>query len=439
MSVEQRKELLRKTCERLRLKIVIDYSSSFKPIEVECLDHGHRRRLVFKEFIDSPNCPDCGSLPSSDRIAGYLKKNEIEFETDVEIEDEKFDFGIELNDILYLITCNPEDDREVPDPWVLVKVSPDITEDELLNKLQAKKNELDKKKGIVVIPPAALELMPSTTLKVGDKICELILIGTSGASYMTPEFTPIPLHTLCAVGYVRVSTDRQVQEGCSISAQTETIYEVAKRKAFYLRRIYLDLGISGSELDNRAGLMKLLEELRAREKVIVSRLDRLSRDTRHMMNLEFEITNRKAALILGDLDIDTTSPVGRVGFQIMASFAQYERQLIRDRTSQTMRHMSANGMLRGKPPFGFRYQGKNMPFIPDPDEQKVLTRIREIKALHPHLTVTELAIQLEKEGLKCRKCKRWYPATLFRILRANGIILSERDDHERKIAYDKEP
>lgn len=145
------------------------------------------------------------------------------------------------------------------------------------------------------------------------------------------------------IGYMRVSktdgsqtTDPQLDALILAGVKSENIYE---DKA------------SGSK-DDRAGLNACLKALREGDTLIVWKLDRLGRNLRHLINTVYELTARGIGfkVLSGQgATIDTTTPSGKLVFGIFASLAEFERELISERTKEGLRSARARGRKGGRP------------------------------------------------------------------------------------------
>jgi DNA invertase Pin-like site-specific DNA recombinase len=139
-------------------------------------------------------------------------------------------------------------------------------------------------------------------------------------------------------GYARVSTDGQ-----SVSAQVAQLKEAGATTVF--REV-----ASGAKTD-RAQLRRVLGQLRADDVLMVTRLDRLARSTRDLLNTLATITSRKAGFrSLSDTWADTTSPHGRLMLTVLGGLAEFERELIRARTSEGRQRAIARGVKLGRKP-----------------------------------------------------------------------------------------
>ena len=139
-------------------------------------------------------------------------------------------------------------------------------------------------------------------------------------------------------GYARVSTDGQ-----SVEAQVRQLTKAGCKKVFRETA-------SGAKTD-RAQLAKGLAALEANDVLMVTRLDRLARSTRDLLNTLGTITERKAGFkSLGDTWADTTTPHGRLMLTVLGGLAEFERDLIRTRTGEGRERAKARGVRMGRPP-----------------------------------------------------------------------------------------
>jgi DNA invertase Pin-like site-specific DNA recombinase len=138
-------------------------------------------------------------------------------------------------------------------------------------------------------------------------------------------------------GYARVSTDGQ-----SVDAQVRQLTKAGCKKVF--REV-----ASGAKTD-RAQLRRLLDVLDAGDVLTVTRLDRLARSTRDLLNTLAAITAKKAGFrSLGDTWADTTTSHGRLMLTVLGGLAEFERDLIRARTGEGRARAVARGQRMGRP------------------------------------------------------------------------------------------
>jgi site-specific DNA recombinase len=223
------------------------------------------------------------------------------------------------------------------------------------------------------------------------------------------------------LGYCRVSTQEQREQGHSLEAQEKKIMDYAAYKGLTVKKVYKDEGISGADLQNRPALLELLKDIQPKQYLVVISLSRLARNAKQATEIEEQISAKKAYLVALDFDINTKTAVGKLIFQVMNSFNEFERNQTSERVSMTLRYMSSHGKLRSKPPFGKRFVAKDQPYIPDEYEQSILDVMRKLKKENPNITYTGMAEYLDTEGYKCRKAKKWYPNRVKKIMEENNI------------------
>jgi DNA invertase Pin-like site-specific DNA recombinase len=142
-------------------------------------------------------------------------------------------------------------------------------------------------------------------------------------------------------GYARVSPGGKSE---SVDAQTRQLSKAGCRKVFR------DVHVSGAEAD-RAQLRRLLDQLEADDVVMVTRLDRLARSARDLLNVLATITGKKAGFrSLGDTWADPTTSHGRLMLTVLGSLAEFERDLIRARTGEGREQAKARGVKMGRRP-----------------------------------------------------------------------------------------
>jgi DNA invertase Pin-like site-specific DNA recombinase len=142
------------------------------------------------------------------------------------------------------------------------------------------------------------------------------------------------------IGYARCSTDKQ-----DLTAQREALVELGVASD----RIYVDHGLTGT---NRArpGLNQALAAVRKGDTLVVPKLDRLARSVPDARSIADDLAGRGVTLALGQSRYDPADPMGKMFFNILATFAEFEADLIRLRTREGMKIARAKGRLRGKQP-----------------------------------------------------------------------------------------
>src|ERR671937_963991 len=146
--------------------------------------------------------------------------------------------------------------------------------------------------------------------------------------------------TATLVGYARCSTDKQ-----DLAAQQVILLDLGVPGD----RIYLDRGLSGTKRA-RPGLDQALAAVRSGDTLVVPKLDRLARSVPDARQIADALVARGVKLALGTSVYDPTDPMGKMFFNILATFAEFEADLIRLRTREGMAVARARGKLRGKRP-----------------------------------------------------------------------------------------
>jgi DNA invertase Pin-like site-specific DNA recombinase len=138
-------------------------------------------------------------------------------------------------------------------------------------------------------------------------------------------------------GYARVSTDGQ-----TVGAQVAALHAAGAVKVY-------EETASGARTD-RAKLALLLRRVAAGDTILVTRLDRLARSTRDLLNILHQLAERAVAFkSLADTWADTTTPQGRLMLAVLGGIAEFERELIRTRTGEGRKRALANGVRFGRP------------------------------------------------------------------------------------------
>jgi DNA invertase Pin-like site-specific DNA recombinase len=224
------------------------------------------------------------------------------------------------------------------------------------------------------------------------------------------------------IGYLRVSTDRQAEQGLGLDVQERAIREWAKAEGHRLIGLARDEGISGSNgLDTRMGLLEALEGIRGGRAggLVVYRLDRLARDLIVQEQLLAEIrrlggevhsTSRSESEFLRD---DANDPSRKMIRQVLGAVSEWERSIIALRLrAGRLRKAERGGFAYGSPPYGYAAEGGEL--VPVESEQSALARMRQLRA-DGH-SLREIGRRLEAESHKPRRGEHWSPASLRKIL-----------------------
>lgn len=217
-----------------------------------------------------------------------------------------------------------------------------------------------------------------------------------------------------AVGYIRVSTQGQVEDGVSLDAQEAKVRAWADLNGADEVLIFRDEGLSGKRSDNRPGLTAALEAAGKGDALIVYSLSRLSRSTRDTLSIADALTKREADLVSLSEKIDTTTAAGKMVFRMLAVLSEFERDQIADRTRFALAHKRANHeKTGGDVPFGYRAEDGKL--YPDPAEQTTVALVMDLSARGTSLR--GICRELVSAGFPMKNGKlTWHPQSVRRII-----------------------
>jgi DNA invertase Pin-like site-specific DNA recombinase len=219
-----------------------------------------------------------------------------------------------------------------------------------------------------------------------------------------------------AVAYLRVSTDRQAAEGVSLDAQREKISAWCTLHDCELEAVYVDEGLSGKRADNRPQLQAALDHVcKAGGVLVVYSLSRLARSTRDTIAISDRLQKSGADLASLSERIDTTSAVGRMVFRLLAVLAEFERDVISERTSMAADYKRGQGKrIFGRIPYGFHLAEDGESLVADPVEQAGLQTMRDMRSGGAPLR--EIVDHLNRERVPTKGGKPWTISTVHALL-----------------------
>jgi DNA invertase Pin-like site-specific DNA recombinase len=152
------------------------------------------------------------------------------------------------------------------------------------------------------------------------------------------------------LGYLRVSTSEQADSGAGLAAQETAIRAECDRRGWTIASMETDPAASG-RTTRRPGLERALAALDRGEAqaLVVAKLDRLSRSVVDFASLIDRAQRRGWSVVVLDLGVDTTTVNGRMLANVMASLAQWEREIIGERTKAALAEKRRQGVLLGRP------------------------------------------------------------------------------------------
>ena len=228
-----------------------------------------------------------------------------------------------------------------------------------------------------------------------------------------------------AIAYTRVSTQEQADSGLSLEGQAARVQAFCVAKGWELVDTVTDAGLSGATLD-RPGLQKVLESVRRHEvdAVVVLKLDRLTRSVKDL-GILLEAFDRAGVAFSSVTDsFDTSTANGRLVLNVLGSVAQWERDIIAERTSDALRVKKAQGRRVGAVPFGFTLGVDGDELLPDAEQLATVGQIAEWRREGEGLNA--IARRLNALGVATAQAGTWAAQTVKRILR-NDIYTGHVD------------
>ena len=225
-----------------------------------------------------------------------------------------------------------------------------------------------------------------------------------------------------AVGYLRVSTEEQAESGAGLAAQRAAIEAVAAVRGWTITDWYEDGGVSGGKAPHqRPGLAAALEAVQSgqAERLIVAKIDRLSRKFRDSVDLMETAADEGWPLYIADIDADLTTSNGRLVARMLAAISEDERDRIRQRTKAALAEKRAAGVRLGRTP--------RLP-------AEVVHRIIDARA--EGMSFTAVAKLLNDDQVPTSQGGRcWYPATIRAVERGQdaAALREGRELHRNPI------
>ncbi len=221
-----------------------------------------------------------------------------------------------------------------------------------------------------------------------------------------------------AIGYIRVSTTGQATDGVSLDAQRARIVAWCGANEYELADVFVDAGISGKRADNRVGLQTALQAAcKARgAALVVYSLSRLARSTKDAILIAERLEKAGADLVSLSERIDTTSAAGKMVFRMLAVMAEFERDLVSERTTAALAHKAHRGERVGEIPFGWTVGPDGAALIENAAEQATLADIGDLRA--SGWTYRAIAAELTGRGILTKKGNaKWTHQAVASILK----------------------
>ena len=224
-----------------------------------------------------------------------------------------------------------------------------------------------------------------------------------------------------AVGYVRVSTTMQSEDGLSLDAQREAIKSYCAIHGLKLFKVYMDVESGGKS--DRVGLKEALAQ-RA-DVFVILKFDRLSRSIKHFCELYENHFASRIELVAIRESIKLDSALGRALVNILLVFAQMEREATGERTKEVFAHMRRSGYHIGTSPYGFKTvpapdNPKRSILVEREDQQTVLKRLKTMSEQEGK-GQAEIANILNAEGVSPPRGPKWTRSLVYNLELRAGI------------------
>ena len=201
---------------------------------------------------------------------------------------------------------------------------------------------------------------------------------------MTEQAQTNPLAAI----YVRVSTMEQAQHGFSLAAQEDSLQNYAKALGYKVFKIYKDEGKSAKDL-KRPEMIQMLEDAEKKKfsAIFIYKLDRFSRSLKDLILTIDKLKELGIDFVSLQDKIETTSASGKLMFHIISAFAEFERNMIGDRTKFGMKQKAKEGGAITKPPRGYKIVNKLL--IPSDKAEEINQIYKEFE--ENDISLTQLA------------------------------------------------
>lgn len=204
------------------------------------------------------------------------------------------------------------------------------------------------------------------------------------------------------LGYIRVSTDMQTHSGAGLESQKLFLQAEAERRGMELEIVQEAEAMSGKSYLKRVALLEAMARLDSgkAQGLAVAKLDRLSRSVADFLTILERSRKGRWSLVIGDLSLDTSTPIGEAMATITATFAQLERKRIGERTKEALAIKKSEGVLLGRPRL-----------------LSPIIRAQVLEAFNKGYSLSTIAQSLNNSGVPSATGGKWWPSTIKTIVR----------------------
>jgi len=190
--------------------------------------------------------------------------------------------------------------------------------------------------------------------------------------------------------YTRVSTEEQAKQGFSLAAQEDALKNYAQAMGYDIFKIYKDEGKSAKDMKHRSALKQLLKDAENKKfnAIFVYKLDRFSRSLKDLILTIEKLKEWEVDFISLQDKIETASASGKLMFHIISAFAEFERDIISERTRFGMAEKAKEGKAITKAPLGYKLINGQLTI--DEENKKVIEKIFDT-FLNTNLSLTQIA------------------------------------------------
>ena len=225
---------------------------------------------------------------------------------------------------------------------------------------------------------------------------------------------------MTVVGYVRVSTQKQADQGISLEQQQREIERWCNTSGRKLDALFVDEGRSGRAMSKRPAFRDALAKVEADSATLVAySLSRIARSTGDCIRIAARINDAGGDIVSIKEQIDTSSAIGKLFFTMLAAMAQFESDQLSERMKDVAEDAYRTARVCGRPPFGYGKVPGTSYLIPDKREQAIL---RLINWYHTRKGwgYNRIATRLNRMSIGSKEGGKWWAKTIKDAIKSSG-------------------